>query len=118
MTLLYTLLIVAPVYLSILYGAIGYKRVIDIIKMFFDKSYWVNYNTIEFISWMAKAIIIVPGLVFGIELWYFHFLTLATSSALIWASMKKKLPTLITFNTIWICISLTIILRNLIRILN
>jgi hypothetical protein len=118
MTLLYTLLIVAPVYLSILYGAIGYKRVIDIIKMFFDKSYWVNYNTIEFISWMAKAIIIVPGLVFGIELWYFHILTLATSSALIWASMKKKLPTLITFNTIWICISLTIILRNLIRILN
>ena len=118
MTLLYTLLIVAPVYLSILYGAIGYKRVFDIIKMFFNKSYWVNYNTIEFISWMAKAIIIVPGLIFGVELWYFHILTLATSSALIWASMKKKLPTLITFNTIWICISLTIILRNLIRILN
>ena len=116
MTLLYTLLIVVPVYLLILYGSIGYNRVIGIIKMFFDKSYWVNYNTIEFVSWMAKAIIIVPGLVFGIELWYFHFLTLATSSALIWASMKKKLPTLITFNTIWICISFTIILRNLIRI--
>ena len=84
--------------------------------MFFDKKYWVNYNTIEFCSWMAKAIIIVPGLIFGIELWYMHFLTLLTSSLLIWASMKKKLPTLITFNTIWIMISLTIIIRNLWRI--
>lgn len=118
MTLLYVFLIAAPIYFGLLYGIIGYDRVFDIIKMFFKKTYWVNYNTIEFVSWMAKAIIIVPGLIFGIELWYFHFLTLATSSALIWASMKKKLPTLITFNTIWICISLTIILRNLIRILN
>ena len=117
MTLLYVFLITAPLYLGLLYGTIGFNRVLDIIKMFFNKSYWINYNTIEFVSWMAKAIIIVPGLVFGIELWYFHFLTLATSSALIWASMKKKLPTLITFNTIWICISLAIILRNLIRIL-
>jgi hypothetical protein len=27
--------------------------------------------------------------------------------------MKKNLPTLIAFNTIWICISLTIIIRNI-----
>jgi hypothetical protein len=33
---------------------------------------------------------------------------------LIWASMKKSLPTLIVFNTIWIVISLTIILKHLI----
>jgi hypothetical protein len=38
---------------------------------------------------------------------------LTTSSALIWASMRKSLPTIILFNTIWICISLTIIIRNL-----
>ncbi len=104
------------IFISILYGLIGYSRIFSIIQMFFSKEYWVNYNTIEFLSWMAKAIIIIPGLVFGIELWYFHFLTLVTSSALIWASMKKRLPTLITFNTIWICISLTIIVRNLLRI--
>ncbi len=104
------------IFISILYGLIGYLRIFSIIRMFFNKEYWVNYNTIEFLSWMAKAIIIIPGLLFGIELWYFHFLTLVTSSALIWASMKKRLPTLITFNTIWICISLTIIVRNLLRI--
>jgi hypothetical protein len=27
--------------------------------------------------------------------------------------MKKNLPTLILFNTIWICLSLTIIIRNI-----
>jgi hypothetical protein len=43
-----------------------------------------------------------------------HFLTLLTSSLLIWASMRKSLPTLILFNTIWICISLTILIRHLI----
>jgi hypothetical protein len=81
--------------------------------MFKDKTYWTDYNIIEFAAWMAKAIIIVPGLIFGIELWYFHFLTLITSSLLIWASMRKSLPTLIVFNTLWIMISLTIILRNI-----
>jgi len=109
-------LITYVVFLTALYWAIGFKKIKEIMTMFFDKKYWVNYNVIEFCSWMAKAIIIVPGLLFGIELWYFHFLTLLTSSLLIWASMKKKLPTLITFNTIWIMISLTIIVRNIWRI--
>lgn len=82
--------------------------------MYRNARYWTDYNVIEFSAWMAKAIIIVPGLIFGIEIWYLHFLTLLTSSLLIWASMKKSLPTLILFNTIWIVISLTIIIRNLI----
>lgn len=82
--------------------------------MFGDREYWTDYNIIEFSAWMAKAIIIVPGLLFGIELWYMHFLTLLTSSLLIWASMKKSLPTLILFNTIWLVISLTIIIKNIV----
>jgi hypothetical protein len=97
-----------------LYSIIGWKRIFDRYKMYLSKEYWTDYNTIEFAAWMSKAIIIIPGLVFGIELWYMHFLTLLTSSLLIWASMRKDLPTLILFNTIWICISLTILLRHLI----
>lgn len=97
----------------LLYSTIGWKKIFDRYRMYLDKSYWTNYNTIELAAWLAKAIIIIPGLVFGIELWYFHFLTLFTSSLLIWASMRKSLPTLILFNTIWICISLTIILRHI-----
>jgi hypothetical protein len=106
--------IIFIIYLSLLYSIIGLGKITDRYKMYLSKEYWTDYNTIEFCSWMAKAIIIVPGLIFGIELWYMHFLTLITSSALIWASMRKSLPTLILFNTIWICISLTIIIRHLI----
>jgi hypothetical protein len=102
------------IFLSALYLGIGVKKIFKRYKMYLVKSYWTDYNIIELCAWMAKAIIIVPGLIFGIELWYMHFLTLLTSSLLIWASMRKDLPTLILFNTIWICISLTILVRHLI----
>jgi hypothetical protein len=100
-----------------LYTIVGWKRIWKRILMYREKKYWTDYNTIELAAWMAKAIIIVPGLIFGIELWYMHFLTLLTSSLLIWASMRKDLPTLIVFNTIWVLISTTIIVRNLINII-
>ena len=106
-------LIVFFTFITALYLVIGFNKILDRYKMYLSKEYWTDYNTIELAAWLAKAIIIIPGLIFGIELWYFHFLTLATSSLLIWASMRKSLPTLILFNTIWICISLTIIIRNL-----
>ena len=107
--------IVYVTFITALYAFIGFGKIWKRLIMFKDKKYWTDYNIIEFAAWMAKAIIIVPGLIFGIELWYFHFLTLATSSLLIWASMRKSLPTLIIFNTIWIVISLTIIVRNLLN---
>ena len=55
------------VYLSLLYFVIGYDKILNRYQMYFDKKYWTDYNTIEFCSWIAKAIIIVPGLIFGIE---------------------------------------------------
>ena len=110
-------LLVYIAFISVLYSVIGWGKIWKRILMFREGKYWTDYNIIEFCAWMAKAIIIVPGLIFGIELWYMHFLTLLTSALLIWASMRKDLPTLIVFNTIWIVISLTIITRNLIQIL-
>ena len=98
---------------GLLYTAVGWDFIIEKFMMFKDNNYWTNYNTIEFAAWMAKAIIIIPGLVFGIEIWWMHFITLITSSLLIWASMRKSLPTLILFNTIWIGISSYIILKHL-----
>lgn len=100
-------------FISVLFYFIGFKKIWSKLLMYLDKSYWTDYNTIEFAAWMAKAAIIIPGLVFGKEIWWLHFLTLITSSLLIWASMRKSLPTLIVFNTLWIIISLTIILRNI-----
>lgn len=96
-----------------LYWAVGIRFIFEKLSMFKDKNYWVGYNKIEFLAWTAKAIIIIPGLIFGIELWYMHFLTLITSSLLIWASTQKSLPTLIVFNTMWIGISSYVILKNI-----
>lgn len=96
-----------------LYKFIGIQHILDRYKLFFEKSYWTNYNIIEACAWWAKGIIIIPGLIFGIEIWQFHILTLITSSLLIWASMKKSLPTLIAFNTMWILLSLIVLTRNI-----
>ena len=101
-------------FISLLFGYIGYRKILNKLLMYTDNEYWTNYNVIELSAWMAKAIIIIPGLIFGIEIWWLHFITLTTSSLLIWASMRKSLPTLIVFNTIWIIISLTIIIRHIV----
>ena len=96
-----------------LYYYIGFQKILNRYKLFSQKSYWTDYNIIEACAWWAKGIIIIPGLIFGIEIWQFHILTLITSSLLIWASMKKSLPTLIAFNTMWILLSLIVICRNI-----
>lgn len=103
------------IFIAGLYYIVGYKKIWNKLLMFKSREYWINYNTIEFLAWIAKVIIIVPGLIFGIELWHMHFFTLLTSSLLIWANMRKSLPTLILFNTIWIMISLTIILKHILN---
>ena len=98
----------------IVYKKTTYKKIIECYSMWFNKSYWSDYNIVEFFSWFAKAIIIVPGLIFGIQIWQLYFLTLFTSLALIWASNKKLLPTLVGFNTLWAWISCMILAQHLI----
>jgi len=79
-----------------------------------DRKYWTNYNIIEAVSWIAKAIIIVPGLIYGINIWQLYFIALITSAMLIWASNKKLLPTLVGFNTLWIWLSMMVIAQHVI----
>lgn len=100
--------------MTILYGHIGWSRIRDVYGMWFQRDYWTDYNTVEFLSWFAKAVIIVPGLIFGIQYWWLYWLTLLTSSTLVWASYKKLLPTLIGFNTIWIFISIMSLTKHLV----
>lgn len=96
------------------YSHSGWAAIRDCYRMWFTREYWTNYNTVEFVSWAAKAIIIVPGLIFGIQIWWLYFLTLATSLTLIWASNKKLLPTLVGFNTIWAWISCMVLAKHLV----
>ena len=101
------------VFIAIVYGHSGYTKIKECYGMWLTKEYWTDYNTVEFVSWAAKAIIIVPGLIFGIQIWWLYFLTLGTSLTLVWASNKKLLPTLVGFNTLWAWISCMVLVQHL-----
>jgi hypothetical protein len=77
-----------------------------------DRSYWNKVNFIEFISFMTKATIIVPGLLFGMQWWWLYIFALVSSLALIWTSTVKTLPTIIIFNIIWATLATTAILKH------
>jgi hypothetical protein len=97
------------------YRHIGFAKMKECYGMWLTKEYWTDYNTVEFASWAAKACIIIPGLIFGIQIWWLYFFTLATSLTLIWASEKKLLPTLVGFNTIWAWISCMVLAQHLVN---
>ena len=99
---------------ALVYRRITFTKIKECYGMWFTKEYWTDYNTVEFASWAAKAVIIIPGLIFGIQIWWLYFFTLATSLTLIWASEKKLLPTLVGFNTIWAWISCMVLAQYLI----
>lgn len=98
-----------------LYRHIGFEEIRRSYGLWFTREYWTDYNIVGFASWATKAVIIVPGLIFGIQLWWLYFFTLLTSATLVWASYRKTLPTLIGFNTIWIFISLMVLAQNLVK---
>ena len=97
-----------------IYTVTGWRNIINCYKLWFTRKYWTNYNIIEAASWIAKAIIIIPALIFGINIWQLYCIALITSLSLIWASNKKLLPTLVGFNTLWIWLSMMVISQNLI----
>lgn len=99
--------------IGLVYAYSHFDRIRRCYAMWFTREYWTDYNRVEFVSWTAKAVIIVPGLIFGISVWWLYFLTLATSLSLIWASNKKLLPTLVGFNTLWAWISCMVLAQHL-----
>ena len=76
------------------------------------RGYWNRPNAVEFFAFMTKAVIIIPGLIFGIQIWWLYIFALVTSLALIWSSTVKTLPTLIWFNIIWSFLAITAIAKH------
>jgi hypothetical protein len=105
--------LVWSVLLAIVYSHSGLDKIRDCYGLYLTKEYWTSYNIVEALSWGAKAFIIVPGLIFGLQIWWLYFLTLFTSLTLIWASNKKLLPSLVAFNTIWAWISCMVLAQHL-----
>ena len=106
--------IIWVILITIIYYLSNFNAILKCYAMFLNKEYWKPYNVIEFISWTTKAIIIVPGLIFNIQIWWLYILTMCTSLMLIWASNEKLLPTLVGFNTLWVWISCMIITKHFI----
>jgi len=71
------------------------------LKSMNSRSYWNKANTIEFFAFLTKIIIIFPGLLFGVQIWWLYIFALVSSLSLIWTSTVKTLPTIIWFNIGW-----------------
>ena len=107
--------LLALILLLVVYTRVGWSNIYSCYRQWFDKKYWTDYNTVEFLSWATKAAIIVPGLIFNIEIWWLYILTLCTSLSLVWASNRKSLPTLVAFNTLWTWISCMVLVKHFLR---
>ena len=99
---------------TLVYARVGVVNIVNSYRMWFEDGYWVNYNVVEALAWLAKAAVILPGLIWQKEIWELHIITLLTSALLIWVSERKLLPTMVAFNTLWIGLSSVVIVRNLV----
>lgn len=85
---------------------------VQALKTMGNKKYWTKANTVEFFAFVAKAVIIIPGLLFDIQIWWLYIFALVSSLALIWSSTVKTIPTLIWFNILWSLLAATAILKQ------
>jgi hypothetical protein len=83
------------------------------LKTMGKRDYWNKENSVEFFAFVVKAIIIIPGLIFGIQFWWLYVFALITSLMLIWSSTVKTLPTLIWFNILWSLLAIVAIIKGL-----
>lgn len=103
------------VIIAVVYRHCTWSAIVACYRIWADRRYWTNYNIIDGVSWLAKAVIIIPALIFGQQIWQLYFVALITSAALIWASERKLLPTMVAFNTLWVWISCMVLAQHLIK---
>jgi len=82
------------------------------LKTMGTKEYWNIPNTVEFFAFTTKAMIIIPGLLFGISIWWLYIFALITSVLLIWSATIKTLPTIIWFNILWSILATTFLVKH------
>lgn len=85
-----------------------------VLKKLLTKEYWNTANIVEFVCFMNKIVIIVPGLLFGVQWWWLYIIAAITSVGLIWSSTIKTLPTIILFNICWTVLAIAAIIKHFI----
>ena len=48
---------------TLLYARVGFANIANSYRMWFEDGYWVSYNVVEALAWLAKALVILPGLI-------------------------------------------------------
>jgi hypothetical protein len=81
------------------------------LRAMLNRKYWNKPNTVEFFAFVAKAVIIIPGLLFNKQIWWLYIFALVSSLMLIWSSTVKTIPTLIWFNILWSLLAITAIIK-------
>jgi len=90
------------------------REIVEVTKQLGHKSYWTKTNIIEFWAFSTKLSIIIPGLLFGIQFWWYYIFALVSSIALILTSTVKTLPTIIYFNVGWSILAISAIAKHFI----
>ena len=84
---------------------------LEALKTMGNRKYWTRANTVEFFAFVVKGMIIIPGLLFDIQIWWLYVFALISSLGLIWSSTVKTIPTLIWFNILWSVLAIVAIAR-------
>jgi hypothetical protein len=79
---------------------------------FFKKNYWHSTNTLEWFAFTTKLAIIIPGLLWAKQWWWLYIFAEFSAFSLIITSIKKKLPTIIYFNVMWVILATMQILKH------
>lgn len=85
---------------------------LEALKTMGHKKYWTKANTVEFLAFVAKGTIIIPGLLFDASIWWLYIFALISSLGLIWSSTVKTIPTLIWFNILWSGLAIAYIAKH------
>ena len=48
---------------TLAYARVGFVNIANSYRMWFEDGYWVNYNVVEALAWLAKAAVILPGII-------------------------------------------------------
>ena len=48
---------------TLVFARVGFVNIVNSLRIWFEDGYWVNYNVVEALALLAKAAVILPGII-------------------------------------------------------